>query len=64
MRLINDDLPDAEIDVPEDVAAVLADSGWKPAPEIVQANPALAPGEPETVPEAPRSRRKASETDS
>ena len=63
MRLINDDLPDAEIDVPEAVAEELAASGWKPAPEVVQANPALAPGEPETVPEAPRSRRKTSDED-
>lgn len=57
MRLTHPDL-DAIIDVPEDAAWVLTESGWVEAPELVQANPALAPGEPETVPEPPKSRRK------
>lgn len=63
MRLQHPDLNEI-IDVPDDTAEVLAASGWEPAPELVQANPALAPGEPETPPEAPRSRRKPADKDS
>ena len=63
MRLTHPDL-DTVIDVPEGAAEVLKDSGWVEAPELTQANPALAPGEPETVPEAPKSRRKTTDKDS
>lgn len=63
MRLTHPDL-NVVIDVPEGSAEVLAESGWVEAPELVQANPALAPGETETVPESPKSRRKPTETES
>jgi hypothetical protein len=40
--------------------AVLKDAGWVEADELVQVNPALAPGEEETVPAKPA--RKTSKT--
>jgi hypothetical protein len=51
------------VDVPEgadSTVAVLKESGWKEAPELTQANPALAPGEPETPAEPAKPARKSS----
>jgi hypothetical protein len=51
------------VDVPEgadSTVAVLKESGWEEVPELTQANPALAPGEPETPAEPAKSTRKSS----
>lgn len=56
---------DRYVDVPDEAVTtidVFKESGWTEAPELVQANPALAPGEPETVPEPEKPARRASKS--